>query len=71
MTYGELKTSLELFDIPDGAQIALNIGFDADNISVGSSINDKHKSQYVEGWYKHLRTAPAVRHDDLFSKAAG
>ena len=63
MTYGELKTFLEFFHVPDDAQIALNIGFDADNISVGTNNSDKHQSQYVEGWLGHRRTAPAVKHD--------
>jgi hypothetical protein len=59
MTYQQLLEKLAFYDIPDNAQVSLNIGFDADTLVPSTTLADKHTSRYIEGWIKNKRPALA------------
>jgi len=55
MKKAELIDAMEA--IPDDEQVALNIGFDADNISITTGTKKNYKSHLCVGWFKHKRHA--------------
>lgn len=51
MTRDQLNKLLDEFKVGGNEQIALNIGFDADNISVSNA--PANKQNYITGWQGH------------------